>query len=43
MLGAAFIQNTKRALVLNTNSRPFVRDYPGKPVPEETFTYSHLC
>ena len=22
--------------------RPFVRDYPGGPVPEETFTHSHL-
>jgi len=22
--------------------RPFVRDYLGEPVPEETFTYSHL-
>jgi len=22
--------------------RPFVRDYPGELVPEETFTYSHL-
>jgi len=21
---------------------PFVQDYPGKPVPEETFTHSHL-
>jgi len=22
--------------------RPFVRDYPGGPIPEETFTHSHL-
>jgi len=21
---------------------PFIRDYPGEPVPEETFTHSHL-
>ena len=21
--------------------RPFVRDYPGRPVPEETFTFTH--
>ena len=25
----------------NTHSQPFVRDYPGRPVPEETFTHSH--
>ena len=24
-----------------TVQRPFVRDYPGRPVPEETFTHSH--
>ena len=24
-----------------TVSRPFVRDYPDRPVPEETFTHSH--
>ena len=23
--------------------RPFIRDYPGEPVLEETFTHSHLC
>jgi len=22
--------------------RPFVRDYPGDPVPEETFNHSHI-
>jgi len=27
--------------ITTTVSRPFVRDYPGEPVPEETFTRSH--
>ena len=29
---------TTTAIIL----RAFVRDYPGKTVPEETFTHSHL-
>ena len=32
----------KTVMVVKTTTtvlRPFVRDYPGKPVPEETFTH----
>jgi len=36
--------NTKTTTTTTTTAvlRPFVRDYPGEPVPEETFTHSHL-
>ena len=30
-----------RATTTTTIKRPFVRDNPGRPVPEETFTHSH--
>ena len=40
------VTTTKRLCVCTTTTTtvlwPFVWDYPGEPVPEETFTHSHL-
>jgi len=37
-LHASYITTTTITTIL----WPFVRDYPSEPVPEETFTHSHL-
>jgi len=38
------LQRESAVLLTHTHTtvyRPFVQDYPGRPVPEETFTHSH--
>jgi len=37
-----WITITTTTTATTTISRPFVWDYPGEPLPEETFTHCHL-